>query len=98
VAGESRLHTNIPKGLPIPRLQTLEYALTELFELLESHAPMWYAQKHHRKAAAALRGRQPGVKEVLTDIFALLETYAPVWYTSEHRRRAQHALRNGKLD
>ena len=30
-------------------------ALTELYELLEQYAPMWYTKKHHDKALAALR-------------------------------------------
>lgn len=87
------------EALLIPRLKTLEYALKELFELLESHAPMWYTQNHHRTAAAALRRARPClpcIKEALVDLYGLLETYAPVWYTSSYRRRAQRALRHGK--
>jgi hypothetical protein len=30
-------------------------ALAELYELLEKYAPTWYTQRHHEKAASALR-------------------------------------------
>lgn len=34
--------------------QQLRQALKLLFDLLESHAPMWYTKKHHDKAVSAL--------------------------------------------
>jgi hypothetical protein len=32
-----------------------EDALLELYELLEKHAPSWYTEGHHDRAASALR-------------------------------------------
>jgi hypothetical protein len=32
--------------------------LEELFALLEDYAPVWYKQKHHDRAVAALLGKQ----------------------------------------
>jgi hypothetical protein len=37
------------------RLEQVAEALRELFELLESFGPMWYTERHHKAAAAALR-------------------------------------------
>jgi hypothetical protein len=32
--------------------------LEELFALLEDYAPVWYEQKHHNRAVAALLGKE----------------------------------------
>jgi hypothetical protein len=32
--------------------------LEELFALLEDYAPVWYKQKHHDRAVAALLGKE----------------------------------------
>ena len=32
--------------------------LEELFTLLEDYAPIWYTQKHHDRAVAALLGKE----------------------------------------
>jgi hypothetical protein len=37
-----------------PQLVELRAALTELFELLEEHGPMWYKEIHHNRAIEAL--------------------------------------------
>jgi hypothetical protein len=37
-----------------PQLVELRTALTELFELLEGHGPMWYTENHHNRAIDAL--------------------------------------------
>ncbi len=39
--------------------QFSETVLRELFQLLEDYSPMWYTEKHHSRAAAALGLRPP---------------------------------------
>ena len=34
-----------------------ETVLSELFELLEEYAPVWYQHDHHDRAVAALQGK-----------------------------------------
>ena len=62
----------------------LTKALRKLYDILESHAPRWYTQAHHKRAESALRRGGKASADVFIELCHLLEEYAPSWYTKEH--------------
>jgi hypothetical protein len=71
----------------------LATALRELYDILESHAPLWYTREHHKRAESALRRGGKASADTFIELCALLEEYAPRWYRKEHYERARSILK-----
>jgi hypothetical protein len=69
--------------------ERLAWALRNLYDILESHAPMWYTQEHHEKAESALRQGGKVSVDVFIELCDLLEEYAPSWYRKEDYDRVR---------
>jgi hypothetical protein len=75
------------------RSAKLPGALRALYDILESHAPTWYRQEHHKRAEHALRTGGKFSAEAFVELSDLLEVYAPRWYTKENHERTQSVLK-----
>jgi hypothetical protein len=71
----------------------LAVELGKLYETLESYAPPWYSEAHHKKVQSAVRRGGKSTAAVFSELCDLLEAYAPSWYTKEHHERAQSILK-----
>src|ERR1700674_1568107 len=67
----------------------LPVALRAVYDILESHAPTWYRQEHHKRAERALRSGGKYAAGVFIQLCDLLEAYAPRWYTKEDHEGTQ---------
>jgi len=75
------------------RSAKLPGVLRALYDILESHAPTWYRQEHHKRAEHALRRGGKFSAEAFVELCDLLEAYAPRWYTEENHERTQSVLK-----
>lgn len=61
--------------------------------MLESHAPTWYRQEHHKRAERAIRSGGKYAAGVFIELCDLLEDYAPRWYTNQDHGRNEAVLK-----